>query len=130
MPGFGSPSYYGSIIGTAVTGAAQVLTIPASGATTPPNGGTAFNPTGGPAPSRGKVRIRSSGVTGTFAMGVITVTDGTIIDEIAGPIAAGAAATQFDMTFEFNTDLSITSVTFNATGSTAVGTVDVEVSLV
>lgn len=129
MPGFGSPSCYGSVVGTAATGAAQAIIIPATGATTP-TGGTAFNTNGGPAPSRGKVRIKTAGVTGTFALGVITVTDGTVIVEIAGPIAAGAAATQFDFTFEFNTDLSITSVTFNGTASTAVGTIDVEVSLV
>lgn len=129
MPGFGCPSMNGTIFGTAATGAAQTLVIAAT-TTTPSTNGTPFNPTGMPAPTRGRARLRSSSVTGTIVLTSITATDGTTTVVIAGGEPATVAAQQVDLQFDFITDLSITSITFSFTVSTAVGTVDAEVSLV
>jgi hypothetical protein len=131
MPGYGAPSYYGVVNSFVLTTAsANTITIPASGATTP-SGGTAFNTSGGPPPSRGKVRIRTSTVGGAVTTSaVVTVTDGTTTLNI-GAIGVTAAGVGVDRTIEFNTDLSITSVSVVITiANTGVATADVEASLV
>ncbi len=129
FPGMGCPSMNGTIFGTAATGAAQTLVIAAT-TTTPSTNGTPFNTSGQPAPTRGMCRIRTAGVTGTFTFTSITVTDGTTTLVVAGGLPAGGAGVQFDVQFDFITDINITSITFSFTVSTAVGTVDAEVSLV
>jgi hypothetical protein len=134
MPGFGSPSYYGAATTTVTTAATTTITI-ANTSTTPSTGGTAFNIGGGPAPSRGKMRIRINTISGTTAITYIqlTVTDGTTVETIdwLGPFTAGQI-TALDYTQEFSTDLSITStsVVVVTTGSAINSVVDVEVSLV
>jgi hypothetical protein len=130
MPGYGSPSCNGSVFGFVFTTAsANTMTIPATGATTPA-GGTPFNPSGMPAPSKGKFRFRTStvGVAVTTSF-VVTVTDGTTTEQVhAGTAVAGVA---LDYTAEFETDLSITSVSCVATIANAgVATGDFAVSLV
>ena len=134
MPGFGSPSFYGSATIPVTTAAAYTVTIAAT-STTPATGGTPFNLSGGPAPSRGKVRFRLSTINASTVVSsvVMSVTDGTTVEliDIFGPAAAGVA-TNIDYTQEFTTDLSITSVSVVATTTTATtsSTLDVEVSLV
>lgn len=128
-PGF-TPTNKGSIIGASITNTPVTITIPATGATTP-SGGTAFNTTGGPAPTRGKFRLRTSSVNAATVDTVkFTVTDGTttLVVDIIGPTAAGDA---LDYTGEFNTDLSITSISaiFTQSGATQQATADFEVSL-
>lgn len=121
--GYGSSSNNGSIITD--TAGTNTLIIPATGATTPA-GGTAFNTNGGPAPTRGRGRIRATTVTGTTQF-TVTVTDGvTTLTVFQTPVFI--AAQNVDVTYEFNTDLGITSTSCVATiGTTA--TVDWEVSL-
>lgn len=129
MPGFGSPSYYGSVVGTAATGSAQTITI-ASTSTTPSTGGTPFDTTGGPLPTSGKCRIKTLGVTGTFTLTSIVVKDsGGNSWQVAGPIAA-ATAGNVDEEFDFFTDIPIQQIIASVTISTAVGTIDFETSLV
>jgi len=129
--GYGAASNYGFVIGTSLTGGAPAaIVIPATGATTPA-GGTAFNTGGGPAPTRGKFRIRTSAVNAaTIDTVTVTVTDGTttLTVDIMGPTTAGAG---IDYSGEFNTDLGITSVsfTFAQSGTTTQATADVEVAL-
>lgn len=130
MPGYGSPSYYGSVVGTAITGSSQTVTI-ANTSTTPSTGGTPFNTTGGPPPNGGKVRIKTSGQTGTFTLTSIIVQDsGGNKSQVGGPLAASTSATNVDEVVAFFTDLGITQISVVMAGSTAAGTVDVEVSLV
>jgi hypothetical protein len=127
MPGFGSGGNYG--YATSAAGAStNTLTIAAT-TTTPSTGGIPFNQNGGPAPSRGKVRVRVSGLGGaTTAAIVITVTDGTTIYQV-GQVPTTAASSLVDETFEFTTDLSITSTSavFTLGGSTA--TCEMEISM-
>jgi hypothetical protein len=129
--GFGAPGYFGTVIGTSLTGATPAaIVIPATGATTPA-GGTAFNTSGSPAPTRGKFRIRTSAVNAaTVDTVTVSVTDGTttLVVDILGPTAAGAG---IDYSSDFNTDLSITSIsfTFVQSGATTQATADVEVAL-
>jgi hypothetical protein len=129
MPGFGSPSYYGTVYGVPATGLGQTITIGST--TTAPNtaaGSTPYLTNGGPYPSRGKVRIRATGLTGTFLLSsIVAVDSGGVFIQIAGPISGMASV---DETIEFNTDAAIASINFNYTISNAVGTVDAEASLV
>jgi hypothetical protein len=132
LPGYGSASNYGSIIGNAVNaGAGQTMVIPATGATTPSSGGTAFNLNGGPAPSRGRGRVRMTALGGatTLTITSITVTDGTTV-LLVYAAAATPASSLVDFTYEFNTDLAITSTTMTFTTGTSGGTIDWEVAMV
>jgi hypothetical protein len=123
--GYGSSSNNGSIITNAVGAGATTMVIPATGATTPA-GGTAFNVNGGPPPTRGRGRIRATSVVGTSQFSV-TVTDGvTTLIVFASPTFT--AATSVDITYEFSTDLGITSTTLTETIGTS-ATIDWEISL-
>jgi len=130
LPGFGSPSNYGVVTGVVQAGAGTVtITIPATGATTP-SGGTAFNIAGGPAPSRGKWRVRLTALGGaTTATVNVTATDGSTVLNLFSQPTATAASTLIDWTNEFNTDLSITSITMVMVLGTSGGTVDFEVAM-
>ena len=133
MPGFGSPSYYGAATIPVTTAGTYLATI-SNTTTVPSTGGTPFNLSGGPPPSRGKIRFRLSTINASTVISsvLITVTDGTTIDtiDLFGPIAAGLS-TNIDYTQEFNTDLSITSasVSLVTTTATTASTLDVEISL-
>lgn len=134
MPGYGSPSCNGSIApGAATTAASTTYTIPNTGATTPPTNGTAFNPSGMPAPSGGKVRIRTSSVSAAATTAAtVTVTDGTTTLQV-GQIPATAAGVAIDQVVDFQTDLGITSVSvvLALAGTVGTGVVpDIQVSLV
>lgn len=130
MPGMGSPSYSGYAT-IAPTVAAKTITI-ANTTTTPSTGGTPFNLSGGPAPSRGKIHIRAYAGTssGTVALTSVTITDGTNVESVYPPISAFAG--NLDLVIDFNSDLAITGVTVVATFATDVtaATFEVEVSLV
>jgi len=131
LPGYGSASCYG-VVNTAAFAAGPVtITIPATGATTP-SGGTAFNLNGGPAPSRGRGRIRTSSVGGaaTLTAVLVAVTDGSTTLNVFGAPAITVAGTVIDWTFEFNTDLGITSVTLTGTLAGAGATFDFELAMV
>jgi hypothetical protein len=134
MPGFGSPSFYGSATQTPTTTAALTLTIGAT-ATTPSTGGTGFNLSGGPAPTSGKWHLRMTNATTTATLAFsVQVSDGTNTWTVASipAVAAATAAGYLDMTGEFKTDVSITSVIFAVVpGGTATSIpLDAEVSLV
>jgi hypothetical protein len=122
------PAVIGSFSGTA----SASLTIGTPGTTTFTSPFSSFNPTGMPAPSRGKYRIRTSSVgsTGTTTV-LVTVTDGTTTLEV-GAVGTTAAGQAIDETKEFNTDLSITSITAAVTMAVAGQTsfAEFEVSLV
>lgn len=129
MPGYGSASNNGSIIGNAQGAGTVTMTIPATGATTP-SGGTAFNTAGGPPPTRGRGRIRTSaggaGVTTTIQS--VTVTDGvTTLVVFNMPITQ--ANQLIDVCYEWNTDLNITSTTLTVVLAAAGATIDWEISL-
>lgn len=128
--GYGSVSNYGVVTGVVQAGAGTVtITIPATGATTP-TGGTAFNTSGGPAPSRGRFRVRLTALGGaTTATVNVTVTDGSSTLNVFSFPTATAASTLIDWSSEFNTDLSITSVTMVMVLGTSGGTVDFEVAM-
>lgn len=132
MPGYGSPSYYGKIAPGAAVTATTTYTI-ANTSTTPSTNGTPFNTSGGPAPSGGKIRIRTSSVSAAVTTAVIfTVTDGTTTLQV-GQIAATAAGVGIDEVVDFQTDLGITSISAVVTLGGTVGTgvvPDIEVSLV
>lgn len=133
MPGFGSPSYYGAATQVITTTTGLTTLVIANTSTTPSSNGTPFNTSGGPPPSRGKVRIRATAINASTTVAVtITVTDGTTTAQIAVIPATVAGLAAFDYSFEFTTDLSITSVSFNVTlgGGTFTATIDAEVSLV
>jgi hypothetical protein len=134
MPGFGSPSYNGSIQGVAATALGENITIGSTSALSSSTGGGTilpFNTSGGPPPTRGKARIKTTGMTGTFILTSIIVYDsGGVSAQVAGPLAADSSASNVDYTHEFNTDINIVQVEFNFTISTAVGTIDAEVALV
>lgn len=129
-PSYGSPSYKGSIIGASIANTPVTITIPATGATTP-SGGTAFNTAGGPPPTRGRFRLRTSSVNAaTVDTIAFTVTDGTttLVVDIFGPTSAGQA---IDYTGEFNVDLNVTSFSaiFTQSGATQQATADLELAL-
>ena len=132
MPGFGSPSYYGSATsGTSNTSAVTIII--ANTATTPSTGGTPFNLNGGPAPTSGKWHLRLVGATSTTALSLqVEVTDGTNTWVVA-TIPVSATSSYLDYTGEFKTDVSITQVIFNvglSTGTSSLVPIDAEVSLV
>jgi len=130
MPGFGSASCNGSMVGTTLT-TTTTLTIAAT-STSPTTSGTGFNLSGGPAPSRGKVHLRSSSLNSTTTTAVVfSATDGTTTEQIGNiPSIVGGGA--LDYVVDFNTDLSLTSVfsTITLSGATISGIFDMEVSLV
>ncbi len=131
MPGFGSPSFYGSATQTPTTTAAVTITIGAT-ATTPSTGGTGFNLNGGPAPTSGKWHLRMTNATSTTTLAAaIQVSDGTNTWTVA-TIPASAAGGYLDYTGEFKTDVSITSIAAVVTpGGTATSIpLDFEASLV
>ena len=132
MPGFGSPSYNGSVTGVAATSLGQTITVGSTVALSSANGTVSpFNTSGGPPPNRGKARIKTTGVTGTFLLtSIIVVDSGGVAAQVYGPFAADSSGANVDLTHEFNTDINIVQVNFNFTISTAVGTVDAEVALV
>jgi hypothetical protein len=86
----------------------------------------AFNANGGPAPTGGKIRLRtlSVGATGTTTV-VFTVTDGTTTVQV-GQIPTTAAGVGVDETIIFVTDLSITAVTAAVSMAVAAQTANVE----
>jgi hypothetical protein len=131
MPGFGSPSLYGSASsGTSNTVALTIII--GNTATTPATGGTGFNLSGGPAPSAGKWRMRMVGATSTATLAAaVQVTDGVNTYTVA-TIPASAAGGNLDYTGEFKTDLAITQVIFSVTpgGTITLLPIDAEVSLV
>ena len=132
MPGFGSPSYYGSATsGTSNTSAVTIII--GNTATTPVTGGTGFNVSGGPTPTSGKWHLRLVGATSTTALSLqVEVTDGTNTWVVA-TIPVSAATANLDYTGEFKTDVSITQVLFNvglSTGTSSLVPIDAEVSLV
>lgn len=133
MPGFGSPSYYGKVCGVPASGLGQTITI--GNTTTAPAGASPavpFNTSGGPYPSRGKWRLRATGLTGTLILtSIVAVDSGGVFIQIDGPLSADSSGmASWDQSGEFNTDAAIASINFNFTVSNAVGTVDAEVSLV
>ena len=128
MPGYGSGSNY--VYAVSALTATGTLTIAAT-TTTPSTNGIPFNANGGPAPSRGKIRLRATSVNGaTTLAALLTVTDGTNTLQIES-IGTTAAGTGLDYTKEFNTDLSITSVSAVVTlaGGTQAATMELEVSM-
>jgi hypothetical protein len=132
MPGFGSPSYYGSATsGTSNTSAVTIII--GNTATTPSTGGTGFNLSGGPNPTSGKWHIRMVNATSTSVMSLaVQVTDGNTLVTVA-TIPVAAAGGFVDYTGEFKTDVSITQVWFNvglSTGTSTLVPIDAEVSLV
>lgn len=130
MPGYGSAANNGSITGNAQGAGTVTMTIPATGATTP-SGGTAFNTNGGPAPSRGRGRVRLTAVNaGTNATLKVSVTDGVSTLVVNPTTVATANGDLLDYSYEFNTDLGITSTTLTVvlTGGTG-ATIDWEVSM-
>lgn len=130
MPGFGSPSRNGSIYGFVFTTAsANTMTIAAT-STTPSANGTPFNTSGMPAPTKGKIRFRTSTVGAAVTTAVVfTVTDGTTTEQVHS-IPVTTAGVAIDYTFEFVTDLNITSISAVATiANVGVATGDFAVSL-
>ncbi len=132
MPGFGSPSYYGSATsGTSNTSAVTIII--GNTATTPVTGGTGFNVSGGPTPTSGKWHLRLVGATSTTALSLaVQVTDGNTLTTVA-TIPVSAATGNIDYTGEFKTDVAITQVWFVvglSTGTSSLVPIDTEVSLV
>lgn len=128
MPGYGSGSNYG--YGIAPLTATGSLTV-AAATTTPATGGQPFNLNGGPPPSRGLLRLRSSSTNVATTQAVaVTATDGTTTLNIAA-VSVTTAGQDFERTFEINTDLGITSITATNTlgGGTTVTTLEMEFSL-
>lgn len=131
MPGFGSPSYQGSV-SQALTATANITLTLGATATTPSSGGTAFNLGGGPAPTSGKWHVRIIGATGTATLAfAITVSDGTTTTTVATQSVSAATGSQ-DYTGEFKTDVSITAIAavIAAGGTITAGSVDFEAALV
>ncbi len=132
MPGFGSPSYYGSATsGTSNTSAVTIII--GNTATTPVTGGTGFNVSGGPTPTSGKWHLRLVGATSTTVLSLaVQVTDGNTLTTVA-TIPVSAATGNIDYTGEFKTDVAITQVRFSvglSTGTSSLVPIDAEVSLV
>jgi len=127
--GYGSSANNGSVVGTVQVGAGtNTVVIPATGATTP-SGGTAFNTSGGPPPTRGRGRLKVTALGGASTTQLtVTATDGsTTITLFVSPVSAANALP--DWTFEFNTDINITSISFLVTFAVSGGTFDCEVSM-
>ena len=132
MPGFGSPSYYGSATsGTSNTSAVTIII--GNTATTPVTGGTGFNVSGGPTPTSGKWHLRLVGATSTTVLSLaVQVTDGNTLTTVA-TIPVSAATGNIDYPGEFKTDVAITQVWFSvglSTGTSSLVPIDAEVSLV
>ena len=89
MPGFGSPSYYGSATsGTSNTSAVTIII--GNTATTPSTGGTGFNVSGGPTPTSGKWHLRLVGATSTTALSLaVQVTDGNTLWTVQEVVKTG-----------------------------------------
>jgi hypothetical protein len=133
MPGFGSPSYYGSATsGTSNTSAVTIII--GNTATTPVTSGTGFNLSGGPTPTSGKWHLRLVGATSTTALSLyVQVTDGNTLWTVATIPVVASATGNVDYTGEFKTDVAITQVWFNvglSTGTSSLVPIDAEVSLV
>ena len=131
MPGFGSPSFYGSASSGTSNTVALTISI-GTLATTPATGGTGFNLNGGPAPTSGKWHLRMVGATSTATLALaVQVSDGTNTWTVA-TIPASAASGYLDYTGEFKTDVNITLVNFVVTpgGTISLLPLDAEVSLV
>ena len=133
MPGFGSPSYYGSATsGTSNTSAVTIII--GNTATTPVTNGTGFNLSGGPTPSSGKWHLRLVGATSTTVLSMnVQVTDGNTLWTVATIPVVSSATGNVDYTGEFKTDVAITQVWFNvglSTGTSSLVPIDAEVSLV
>lgn len=127
MPGFGSGANNGYAT-SAAAASTGTLTIAAT-STTPSTNGVPFNTNGGPPPSRGLVRVRVSGLGGaTTSAVVITATDGTTIYQI-GQVPVTLGSVLLDETFEFNTDLGITSVSAVFTLGVSTATYEMEISM-
>lgn len=129
FPGFGSPSNYGKVEGTVQVGAGtNTVVIPATGATTPA-GGVAFNTNGGPPPTRGRGRIKVTALGGASTTQLtVTGTDGsTTVTLFVSPVSAANALPEW--TFEFNTDLNLTSISFAVTFAVSGGTFDCEICM-
>jgi len=127
--GYGSVSNYGKVEGTVQAGAGtNTVVIPATGATTPA-GGVAFNTNGGPAPSRGRGRLKVTALGGASTSQLtVTGTDGvTTLTLFVSPVSAASAFPEW--TFEFNTDLGLTSISFIVTFAVSGGTFDCEVAM-
>lgn len=127
--GYGSVSNYGKVEGTVQVGAgANTVVIPATGATTPA-GGVAFNTNGGPAPSRGRGRLKVTALGGASTTQLaVTGTDGvTTVTLFTSPVSAASALPEW--TFEFNTDLGLTSISFIVTFAVSGGTFDCEIAM-
>lgn len=131
MPGFGSASFNGAVTQTLTATGAATMVIGAT-ATTPSTSGVAFNVSGGPAPTSGKWHFRIVNGTSTLTCAlVVQVSDGTNTWNVAA-IPATPAGGYVDLTGEFKTDVSITTINFIPTiGGTASSVpCDAEVSLV
>ena len=132
MPGFGSPSFYGSATSGTSNTSAVTISIGTT-ATTPSTGGTGFNVSGGPAPTSGKWHLRLVGATSTTALSLaVQVSDGTTTWNVA-TIPVSAATGNLDYTCEFKTDVNITLINFVvglSTGTSSLVPMDAEVSLV
>lgn len=129
FPGYGAPSNYGKVEGTVQVGAGtNTVVIPNTGATTP-TGGTAFNLNGGPPPTRGRGRLKVTALGGASTTQLtVTVTDGSTTNTVfQSPVSAANALLEY--TFSFNTDLSITSVSFAVTFAVSGGTFDCEICM-
>lgn len=131
MPGWGSPSCYGSATQTLAATGGATITIGAT-ATTPSTNGTPFNVNGGPAPSGGKLHLRVVNMTTTATVALVfQVSDGTNTWNV-GQIAANAAGPGYlDYEVDFQTDISITSVIALVTvaGTATSVPIDFEVSM-
>ena len=132
MPGFGSPSMYGSATSTTTNTSAVTISIGTT-ATTPAASGTGFNLSGMPAPTSGKWHLRLVGGTSTTVLSLaVQVSDGTNTWTVA-TVPVAAATGYLDYTGEFKTDVNITLVNFVVGLSTGTSTsvpLDAEVSLV
>ena len=109
MPGYGSPSCYGSV-SQALTATANITLTLGATATTPSTGGTAFNANGGPAPTSGKWHVRLKGATSTATLSfAITVSDGTTTWTVCTQSVSATSGNQ-DYTKDFKNDVGITSI--------------------
>lgn len=133
MSGISAPSCNGAATQTATSTGTVTITI-ANTSTTPSTGGTPFNTSGMPAPSRGWWHLRISNATATATVTVeVRVSDGTNIWSVQPPVGAYTLATGYlDLCDQFNTDVNITSVIFIVVvGGTATSVpIDVEISLI
>lgn len=133
MPSYACASFYGCV-SQAVAAASATLVIAATStmpAATAGNGFQPFNTSGEPAPCRGKLHLRASGLGGSDTTVAVnfTATDGTST-VVVGQIPPTVAGTVMDYTLPFITDLGITSLSAVVTlGGTQTATVDWEVSL-